>query len=82
MSGRVDAPCWFRIWMYASGTNRGEWSPWKRGTLRAWTTDYDEGGQYPVAVVEDHSDSRCVIVRADQISFATDPSYYENKKEE
>ena len=50
-SNRIGHKCWYREYRYPNLT------PWRRGILRAWSTDHEEfesgPGPYPAAVIED-----------------------------
>jgi hypothetical protein len=70
---RIGAACWYRTYIAATQ----QLSEWKRGRLRAWSTDCIEGeagfGNYPVGVVEDDVTLCCESVPVGWICFAAVP---------
>jgi len=74
---RIDGYCWYRK-SAGYGIPRQEWK-WMSGTLRAWSTDYQEfesgPGMYPVGVVEDNKTGFCFSIHVEDICFSdVDPS--------
>ena len=72
-NNRIGDACWYRIFSMPERT----WTPWRRGFLRAWSTNYIEGeggfGNYPVAVVENAETLSCDVPYVGNISFADTP---------
>lgn len=65
---RIGAECWYKI-------ADGPCSEWRRGWLRAWSTDHErcaEDGEWPipVGVIEDQETLYCLSVYVERICFA------------
>jgi hypothetical protein len=43
---------------------------WKTGFFHGWSNDHDDLGHYPVAIIEDASNSRVHVVYAPRVSFS------------
>lgn len=43
---------------------------WKTGFFHRWSNDHDDLGHYPVAIIEDASNSRVHVVYAPRVSFS------------
>lgn len=68
MNNRIGSSCWYRLFDPATKTL----SDWKMGKLRAWSTDSEEMGPFPVGVVEGQS-GMCHSVFVERICFAAVP---------
>lgn len=54
--------CWYRTDV---ATN------WKTGFFHEWSSDHDDLGHYPVAIIEDATNSRVHAVYVNNVSFST-----------
>lgn len=72
MNNRIGEQCWFCRFDYRTKSL----DDWKRGTLRAWSTDHEEfesgWGPFPVGVVESGETGRCHSISVEYISFSSD----------
>jgi hypothetical protein len=69
MKNRINEQCW-----YLDANYKVRAGKWRRGWLRAWSTDHEEfengPGQFPVGVVEDTETGRVLSVYVTRICFA------------
>ena len=76
-SNRIGHKCWYREYKNRSVT------PWRRGILRAWSTEHEEfesgPGPYPVAVIEDVETAGMRSTHVARVTFAEDMPSDEQK---
>ena len=74
-NNRIGEECWYKKY----DTVKRDYTEWRRGYLRMWSTDHEEfdsgPGPFPVGVIEDVGDGMARSIHVARICFAELPPH-------